>query len=418
MSKLCITLPPLAPDYSGVASALFDMGGMVVIHDASGCTGNYLGYDEPRWMGSSSNVFCSGLRHMDAVLGRDEKYIKIIVEAINSLHPKFFAFLGSPVPMVIGTDYKGIAEEVENITGVPSFGFDTKGLDYYDNGASMAMIEALKKFVPGNGGSTEAGKSAGCEKNGINILGVIPLDFGNKGNDCSLRKAFENEGIKVNAVFSMGLSIEELKKSVESKLNVVVSQAGIKVAEFMKRKYGMPFVIALPLGQNNNQILKIKELLKTEECSSDGLIEENLLKVAEASADCAGCGCNSGTETGAFENVLIAGEQVFASAVRKRIVELNPKVHAEIAVIYTPTEKYLENYDKVCRNESELRALINSDRYQKVVADPMVEQLIKNKTDVKFYRTPHPALSSKLHWNEMLDYFSPEMEQFLKTIVL
>ena len=40
MSKLCIMLPPLAPDYSGAASALFELGGMIVIHDASGCTGN------------------------------------------------------------------------------------------------------------------------------------------------------------------------------------------------------------------------------------------------------------------------------------------------------------------------------------------------------------------------------------------
>ena len=85
MSKLCISLPPFAPDYSGAASALFDLGGMIVIHDASGCTGNYTGFDEPRWFGSSSAVFCSGLRHMDAVLGNDDKLIRRIAEAAESL---------------------------------------------------------------------------------------------------------------------------------------------------------------------------------------------------------------------------------------------------------------------------------------------------------------------------------------------
>ena len=49
MRKLCIKLPPFAPDYSGVCSALYELGGMSVIHDASGCTGNYTGFDEPRW---------------------------------------------------------------------------------------------------------------------------------------------------------------------------------------------------------------------------------------------------------------------------------------------------------------------------------------------------------------------------------
>ncbi|MFQ9086536.1 MAG: hypothetical protein ACLR6H_07100 [Roseburia sp.] len=48
----------------------FDLGGIIVMHDASGCTGNYTGYDEPRWIGSKSAVFCSGLRRIDAVMGK------------------------------------------------------------------------------------------------------------------------------------------------------------------------------------------------------------------------------------------------------------------------------------------------------------------------------------------------------------
>ena len=44
MSRLCIDLPPFAPDYSGAASAFFDLGGIIVMHDASGCTGNYTGF--------------------------------------------------------------------------------------------------------------------------------------------------------------------------------------------------------------------------------------------------------------------------------------------------------------------------------------------------------------------------------------
>ena len=112
MSKLCISLPPFAPDYSGAASALFELGGMIIIHDASGCTGNYTSFDEPRWFGSSSAVYCSGLRHMDAILGNDEKLIKETADAAGSIKPKFIAVLGSPVPTVIGTDLKGVAKEI------------------------------------------------------------------------------------------------------------------------------------------------------------------------------------------------------------------------------------------------------------------------------------------------------------------
>ena len=36
-------------DCSGVASALYELGGMTVIHDASGCNSTYSTHDEPRW---------------------------------------------------------------------------------------------------------------------------------------------------------------------------------------------------------------------------------------------------------------------------------------------------------------------------------------------------------------------------------
>ena len=147
MSRLCVFMLPLAPDYSGAASALFDLGGIVVMHDASGCTGNFTGYDEPRWMGSRSAVYCSGLRRMDAVLGNDEKFIDATLKAAEDLNPSIIAYLGSPVPTVIGTDLKGMAAETENISGIPSFGFPTTGLDYYDKGASDVFMTLIRRFA-------------------------------------------------------------------------------------------------------------------------------------------------------------------------------------------------------------------------------------------------------------------------------
>ena len=255
MSKLCVNLPPYSPDYSGCASALFELGGMIVLHDASGCTGNYLGYDEPRWMGSKSFVFCSGLRHMDAILGNDNLLIDRIVKAAESLKPKFIALLGSPVPMVIGADYEGIMHEVEERTGIPSFGFDTKGLAYYGKGISMAVISLIKKFC-----QKEAVPET--ERSGINLIGVTPLDFGNKGVEKDFIRLFENAGITVNCSFSAGHSIEAIKKSVFSKLNLVVSQSGIEVAKFMEKKYGIPYITGTPVGDGGIILSKVKSFLE------------------------------------------------------------------------------------------------------------------------------------------------------------
>ena len=148
MASFSMYLPPFSPDYSGVSSVLFDLKTVTAMHDASGCTGNYTGYDEPRWYGSHSAIYCSGLREIDAVLGDDEKLIKKMIAAAEDLNPDLLALVGSPVPMVVGSDLAGIAAELEQRTGIPSFGFDTTGTAYYDKGAALAVAALLERFAP------------------------------------------------------------------------------------------------------------------------------------------------------------------------------------------------------------------------------------------------------------------------------
>ena len=213
MNKLCIKLPPFAPDYSGACSALFELGGLVVIHYASGCTGNYTGYDEPRWYGSKSYVFCSQLREIDAVMGDDEKLVKKILDA-SALAPRFIALLGSPVPMVTGTDMQGIAAEVESRSGIPSFGFSTTGLDYYDKGVSSAFMAIAVRFV----------KPALKKKPGsMNLLGLTPLDYSANRNAADMREFFASKGWEILSAFTMDSGLEDMERCAEAQVNLVVS---------------------------------------------------------------------------------------------------------------------------------------------------------------------------------------------------
>ena len=198
MSKLWITLPAYAGDYSGVCSAMYELGGLAVIHDASGCTGNYTGYDEPRWYDAPARTFCSGLREIDAVLGDDDKLVGRVVAACEELRPTMIAVIGSPVPMVIGTDFKGIAAELENRTGLPCFGFPTNGIVRYGAGVGAAQTALIKRFAK------DAGRKV---PRGVNILGMTPLDFANNGNAAELAAFLEGHGLKVNGRLMMGVTL-------------------------------------------------------------------------------------------------------------------------------------------------------------------------------------------------------------------
>ena len=96
-------LTPFAPDQSGAVSVFYEFGGIIVICDAGGCTGNICGFDEPRWFESKSALFSAGLRDMDAILGRDDRLVAKLADAATKLDAKFAAIIGTPVPAVIGT---------------------------------------------------------------------------------------------------------------------------------------------------------------------------------------------------------------------------------------------------------------------------------------------------------------------------
>ena len=120
-------LTPFAPDQSGAVSVLYELGGIIVICDAGGCTGNVCGFDEPRWFSRKSAVFSAGLRDMDAILGRDDRLVEKLTDAASKLEVSFAAVIGTPVPAVIGTDYRALERMSEKRIDLPILTVDTDG---------------------------------------------------------------------------------------------------------------------------------------------------------------------------------------------------------------------------------------------------------------------------------------------------
>ena len=49
-------IPIYTADVSGVCSALYELGGMTVMHDPSGCNSTYNTHDEIRWYDQDSMI--------------------------------------------------------------------------------------------------------------------------------------------------------------------------------------------------------------------------------------------------------------------------------------------------------------------------------------------------------------------------
>ena len=126
-------LSPFAPDQSGAVGALYELGGMVVMHDPSGCNSTYNTHDEIRWYDRDSLIFLSGLNAPDAILGNDEKFIGDVVKAAAEYSPAFIALCNSPVPYLTGTDFKALTKLIGQRSGIPCFYIPTNGMHDYIN---------------------------------------------------------------------------------------------------------------------------------------------------------------------------------------------------------------------------------------------------------------------------------------------
>ena len=379
MKNLWITLPAYAPDYSGICSAFFDLGGISVVHDASGCTGNYTGYDEPRWFGTRSKVFCSGLREIDAVMGNDEKLLGNLIAAGEDIDPTVYAVIGSPVPMVIGSDMKGIAHELEERTGVPAFGFDTNGLHLYDEGISEALCALIRRFTE---------KPEETIPGGINVLGTNPLDFANNGNDAMLTEALEDRGYRVMGKMMMGASIDQIRKLASAEVNLVVSVSGFAAAELLERKYGIPYVAGNPVG-SSEEVFSLIEQTRADRKSR--VITDD-----------------------ASDGILIIGEQITANSLRRAIRNTCPGTGVTVALM-TQCQKALRGAgDVVLTDEDSVASLLATGRFHTLIADPLFGEL-PEAAGLELIPLPHSALSSKLCWDAAPHFIGEQTETIIRT---
>ncbi len=258
MRQARTVLSTYSADVFGICSALYELGGMIVMHDASGCNSTYSTHDEPRWYHSDSLVFISGLTEMEAIMGDDEKIINDMVSAIEKLHPAFAVIAGTPIPMLTGCDLEAVAAEVERRTGIPCFGFMTNAMRSYLCGASEALAAFADRMTKEN---------MSKRKGSINILGATPLDFSLSGTVESIRKILEDNGWNVTGCWAMGSSFKELENAGEAEVNLVISSVGMKLANVLKEKFGTPYVVGTPIGTDFTEII-LKDLKKS---AADGI---------------------------------------------------------------------------------------------------------------------------------------------------
>ena len=334
-------LTPFAPDQSGAVSVLYELGGLTVICDAGGCTGNVCGFDEPRWHNERSAVFSAGLRDMDAIMGRDDKLVAELADAATKIDARFAAVVGTPVPAVIGTDYRALRRMAERACGLPLVTVDSSGTRLYDDGARKAYLALFERFateelpvVPGR----------------VGVIGANPLDID------ALDSHEICEAIPGAVCYGMGAGLDDIAAASSAERNVVVAPSGLAAAQLLQKRFGTPYEVLDPRATR-----------------------------MAAQLDVAG------------KRVLIVHQQVTANSLRNELLAKGA-LEVTCATWFMQDRSLAKPQDVHLAEEADFARLVAEGSFDVIVGDPVMWRIIGN-WDGTTYDLPQFAVSGKLGGN-------------------
>lgn len=415
-------IPIYTADVSGVCSALYELGGMTVMHDPSGCNSTYNTHDEIRWYDQDSLIFISGLTDIDAIMGNDEKFLQDMEDVAKEMKPKFIALASSPIPFMNGTDFPGLARALTVETGIPAFSVPTSGMHDYVYGAGLALSEIAKYFT-GDPEKERMCTETGAEpseiskekrKRKLNLLGVTPLDFGPQPMVDAMKKRLEKYGWEILSIWAMGDTLEDLSHAGEAEVNLVVSSVGIPAANVLREKFGTPFLVGTPVEGYEGEISDALEKAAESSCKAFADKKENppeksgaqisseqeelwkvtpdqVIYLREKDSQSLGFFLTS--------DITLIGEPVTMGSLAAAIEQKYGK-KVQLLCPLEITEGLLRQVDEAVRGEEAMEEKLKTARI--IVADPLYRPICPESAT--FYEMPHIAFSGRIYLKNLYNF--------------
>ena len=397
-------IPIYTADVSGVCSALYELGGMTVMHDPSGCNSTYNTHDEIRWYDQDSLIFISGLTDIDAIMGNDEKFLRDIEDVAEELKPKFIALASSPIPFMNGTDFPGLARALTAETGIPAFSVPTSGMHDYVYGAGLALSEIARHFT----GAAEK------RKRKLNLLGVTPLDFGPQPMVDAMKRRLEKYGWEILSTWAMGDTLEDLSHAGEAEVNLVVSSVGIPAANVLREKFGTPFLVGTPVEGYEDEISDALEkeagsFYEAFEYKKENPAEKNGTQISgrqeelwKVTPDQVIYLRKKDSPLSGFiptPDITLIGEPVTMGSLAAAIEQKCGK-KVQLLCPLEITEGLLRRGDEDIRGEEAMEEKLKTARI--IVADPLYRPICPESAT--FYEMPHIAFSGRIYLKNLYNF--------------
>lgn len=209
------------------------------------------------------------LTDKEIVLGIEEVVVKTIDEIVDAYSPEVILIVTTCIVELMGEDIEGIIKSIETRYRTKILLMRTEHFkcDNYIKGMAKT-INILGELIE-NSNLENKSKS-------FNILGMRYKG----GEKSKISLLLKEKGVNINSIVPYSLkSLIDIKSLSNVKLNIVVDFTGLELAEYMERKFSIPYVSLLRIGrleELKEEYLKIENIL---EINIKNNIEEALDKI-------------------------------------------------------------------------------------------------------------------------------------------
>ena len=207
----------------------------------------------------------------------------------------------------------------------------------------------------------------------MNILGATPIDFGKTTTLEDLEQLLVDNDIPINVSLWKNTTKQDIARLKQGVCNIVVSHAGAELAEYMEKRYGIPYVTGLPFGEKYSKLW----ISRLQEIIQNGVVNEYSRKSLNDNK----------------KHILILGEQFQSMSIRNAI-EAEYGISCDVAGICGWRSEFARENDRFLESEEEIENILNEEKYDWVIGDGLYKNLLHSNK--KFYEYSHYAVSSKL----------------------
>lgn len=394
MARLFQKLGSFAGDYSGAASVLHDLDGMIIFCDAGACMGGFLFGEDPKGKNEERRFFTASLREKQVVMGIDKKVKKDAIRTYRDVGGEFIGLIGTPVSAVIGADLEGIGKEIcknlyeEGITEsqIKNIAVRTNGLDSYDIGQEKAYQALANVFVDEN--AVNVGD--------VNVIGATSIDMWDYHQITDCINLLKEAGAKSPIVWGANGGINEIAGAAGAKLNIAVSVSGIKTVKELHKKYGTPYLIGYPLGKEQTRKWRDKVQLMLQGETSEEKKKESVRNGKRA---------------------LIIYEQITACALRDMLENEFNYGTVDVASFFKMDKSLKRENDLQIKDEEKIESFLEEqEKYDLIIADPFCFSLFPYEPEKKV-ALPHIAVSAIFYAKQSPNIFGEKASLYFQKML-